>query len=329
LGALSVKNGTGNADNVTSLFEGQTATNGITSIIRADGYISGTTLHTSGFTANSTGISASTASATTIFTSGFTANTTGLSATTVSATTYYNLPLDIRVTGGTYSSGIATFTNNTGGTFTVTGFTTTGLTTTGVNVGGGVGIYSGFSGTSLVFKTLTSTATTINIINNSDSVNLETNAGVAVVPIATSNVSIGTGSNDYYLNFKVPYNLIVKSVTFSVSIAGSDNVRFGIYRGQDLTAILVGQSAASGVSTINTFNITAESGQNLSFNAGEWMVIGVAVAGTTTNLYGSDCPANNAIAWTNTTDSGGGFPVNPRSKAGTRTSFPSVEINVV
>jgi hypothetical protein len=59
------------------------------------------------------------------------------------------------------------------------------------------------------------------------------------------------------------------------------------------------------------------------------MVIGVAVAGTTTNLYGSDCPANNAIAWTNTTDSGGGFPVNPRSKAGTRTSFPSVEINVV
>ena len=123
LGALSVKNGTGNADNVTSLFEGQTVTNGVTSIIRADGYISGTTLHTSGFTANSTGISASTVSATTIFTSGFTANTTGLSATTVSATTYYNLPSDTLQQVYTASTAPRITTNNTLGSLRVRGGT--------------------------------------------------------------------------------------------------------------------------------------------------------------------------------------------------------------
>ena len=123
LGALSVKNGTGNADNVTSLFEGQTVTNGVTSIIRADGYISGTTLHTSGFTANSTGISASTVSATTIFTSGFTANTTGLSATTVSATTYYNLPSDTLQQVYTASTAPRITTNNTLGSLRIRGGT--------------------------------------------------------------------------------------------------------------------------------------------------------------------------------------------------------------
>jgi hypothetical protein len=153
--------------------------------------------------------------------------------------------------------------------------------------------------------------------------------GVKVIPIATSNTAIGTGSNDYYLNFKVPYNLTISKVDFSVSVAGSDSVRIGIYRGQDLTAVLVGQSAGGTVSTLNSVSIVAEVGQNLSFSAGEWMVIGVAVGGTTTNLFGMSCPVNNLIAWTNTTDSTGGFPTNPRIKAGTRTSFPSIEINIV
>ena len=154
------------------------------------------------------------------------------------------------------------------------------------------------------------------------------NAGVLVVPIATSSVAVGTGSNDYYLNFKIPYNLTISKVDFSVSIAGSDSVRIGIYRGQDLTAVLVGQSSGGTVSTLNSVPIVAESGQNLTFSGGSWIVIGVAVGGTTTNLYGSACPANNLIAWTNTTDSSGGFPTNPRSKGGTRTSFPSIEITL-
>jgi hypothetical protein len=154
------------------------------------------------------------------------------------------------------------------------------------------------------------------------------NAGVLVVPIATSSVAVGTGSNDYYLNFKIPYNLTISKVDFSVSTAGSDSVRIGIYRGQDLTAVLVGQSAGGTVSTLNSVSIVAESGQNLTFSGGSWVVIGVAVGGTTTNLYGSACPVNNLIAWSNTTDSSGGFPANPRSKAATRTSFPSIEITL-
>jgi hypothetical protein len=255
---------------------------------------------------------ATSVSATTISTPSFTANNGGITATTVSATTYYNLPTDIRVTGGTYNAGTATFTNNTGGTFNVTGFSTGSSTFSGGTVSGATTFTNGLTANTI-------SATTYQNLPNS---------GVLVVPIATSSVSIGTGSNDYYLNFKVPYNLTISKVDFSVSIAGSDSVRIGIYRGQDLTAVLVGQSAGGTVSTLNSVSIVAESGQNLTFSGGSWIVIGVAVGGTTTNLYGSACPSNNLIAWTNTTDSAGGFPANPRSKGGTRTSFPSIEITL-
>jgi hypothetical protein len=225
-----------------------------------------------------------------------------MKATTVSATTYFNLPTDVSVTGVTYSSNTFNFTNNTGGTFNVLFNTVTGLTSSGT------------------ISTSVLSATTYQNLPNS---------GVAVVPIATSSVAIGTGSNDYYLNFKIPYDLTISKVDFSVSTAGSDSVRIGIFRGQDLTAVLVGQSASSTVSTLNSFSIVAESGQNLTFSGGSWIVIGVAVGGTTTNLFGSACPVNNLIAWSNTTDSEGGFPTNPRIKGGTRTSFPSIELHIV
>jgi hypothetical protein len=156
LGAVTIKNGTVNPDNTTRLLEGVTATNGVTSFVRADGYISGTTFQSNGFIGNNDGVTASTLNIITLgsgtsitnlgidvngrvvsgttggstFTggtvNGATIFTNGLTANTISATTYYNLPTDVYVTGGTYSSGTATFTNNTGGTFSVTGFTTGG-----------------------------------------------------------------------------------------------------------------------------------------------------------------------------------------------------------
>jgi hypothetical protein len=91
LGSLTLKNGTGNADNVSNLFEGQNTSGTVTSFIRADG---------------------------------------GFSGLSISATTYYGLPTDIRVTGGTFNKGTSTltFTNNTGGTFNVTGLTDTFVT---------------------------------------------------------------------------------------------------------------------------------------------------------------------------------------------------------
>ena len=157
LDGLSIKNGTGNADNITRLLEGQTASNGVTSFIRADGYISGTTFESNGFRANNGGATATTLNIRTIgsgisltnlgidssgnvvtgttggstFTGGTVTGPTtflnGLTATTISASTYYGLPKDVYVTGGTYNGGNTVFTNNTGGTFTVTGLTASGM----------------------------------------------------------------------------------------------------------------------------------------------------------------------------------------------------------
>jgi len=62
-GALSIQNGTGAADNVTNLFEGRNTATSITSFIRSDGLISGSSVAA-----------------------------VSISATTVSATTYLNLP---------------------------------------------------------------------------------------------------------------------------------------------------------------------------------------------------------------------------------------------
>jgi len=164
LGGVSIKNGTGNADNVSQLLQGQNVSGATTSFIRADGLISASTLSTIGFTAN----------------------TGGLTALTISATTYLNLPTDVFVTGGTYSAGTTTFTNNTGGTFNVTGFYTgttdvfvtggtyssgdttitftnnTGgtFTVTGITSGGG-------SGTSVTGGTFNYTTNTLTL-NNSD-----------------------------------------------------------------------------------------------------------------------------------------------------------------
>ena len=75
-GALSIKNGTGNADNVTRLLEGLNTAGNATSFIRADGDISGTTLQTNGFTANSGGLTATTMSATSTINSGTLTTTT-------------------------------------------------------------------------------------------------------------------------------------------------------------------------------------------------------------------------------------------------------------
>jgi hypothetical protein len=157
LDGLSIKNGTGNPDNITRLFEGITATNGSTSFIRADGYISGTTFQSNSFIANNGGATATTFNILTLgsgtsitnlgvdingrvvtgttggstFTGGTVTGptnfTNGLTANTISATTYYNLPIDVYSTGGTYNGGNIYITNNTGGTFNISGLTASGF----------------------------------------------------------------------------------------------------------------------------------------------------------------------------------------------------------
>ena len=157
LDGLTIKNGTGNADNITRLIEGVNSSNNVTTFIRADGYISGTTFQSNSFIANNGGATATTFNILTLgsgtpltnlgvdingrvvsgttggstFTggavTGATNFTNGLTANTISATTYYNLPIDVRVTGGTYNGANITFVNNTGGTFNVTGLTASGF----------------------------------------------------------------------------------------------------------------------------------------------------------------------------------------------------------
>lgn len=109
LDGLSIKNGTGNADNVTRLLEGITSTNGVTSFIRADGYISGTTFQSNGFIANNGGATASTL------------NILSLG----SGTSITNLGIDIngRVVSGTTGGSIFTGGTVTGSTNFISGLT--------------------------------------------------------------------------------------------------------------------------------------------------------------------------------------------------------------
>lgn len=140
LGALTIKNGTGNADSTTHLLEGQNTAGSTTSFITAAGgfsgssvsattyyglptdvYVTGSTYSNNTFTfTNNTGGTFNTLFNTV---TGLTVNGS-LFSNILSATTYQNLPKDIFVTGGTYSAGTAEFTNNSGGTFSVTGFST-------------------------------------------------------------------------------------------------------------------------------------------------------------------------------------------------------------
>jgi hypothetical protein len=97
LDGVSIKNGTGNADNTTNLLEGINSSDVTTSFIRADGAISGssvsaTTIYASQYlNLPSASFSGGTVSGPTNFTGGLTANT-------ISATTYQNLPNNFLIT---------------------------------------------------------------------------------------------------------------------------------------------------------------------------------------------------------------------------------------
>jgi hypothetical protein len=168
LDGLTIKNGTGNADAITRLLEGQNTAGSVTSYITAAG-----------------GFSGSSVSAVTITTPSVTANANGLTATTISATTYQNLPTDIRVTGATYSNNTFTYTNNTGGTYNVLFNTLTGLTVNGNLSVTGDTTSNRFSGST---NTITGTKGTV-ITNGSTT--------TAFINVSGSNTVGGTGYTDF------------------------------------------------------------------------------------------------------------------------------------
>lgn len=120
LDGLSIKNGTGNADNVTNVLESVNSLSNTTAFIRADGTISGSTIYGNG--ANLFGLNYITGGT---FNSGNkTLTITSATGQTINITGF----TDTFVTGGTKTGSNVLFTNNTGGTFTVSGFTDTFVT---------------------------------------------------------------------------------------------------------------------------------------------------------------------------------------------------------
>jgi len=175
------------------------------------------------------------------------------------------------------------------------------------------------------FKTPTGTNLQVLLANGSIDNNLFKLApkNWDVVPSSISNGSMAANSWDYYINEQVPFDMYINKIRVQYITAGSDNSKFAIYRGNDLTATLVAQTALIPAASISqpftTITFAAEIGQNTYFARNENIVIAYSSSGTSTRISTvSIATGNTNASWYNTTESAsaGGFPLNPRSKAG-------------
>jgi hypothetical protein len=182
---------------------------------------------------------------------------------------------------------------------------------------------SGVFHSSIGFKTQTGTAAQVLCANGTIDNNLFKMArkNWDVIPLNISNGSMVANSWDYYMNDQVPYDMYISKIRVNYSTGGSDTSRFAIYRGNDLAAILVAQTALLAAGSITqpytTLDFVAISGQNTYFSKDEGIVIAYSSGGTSTRistvLVGT---GNTNLGWYNTTESVGGFLNNPKSKAG-------------
>ena len=143
------------------------------------------------------------------------------------------------------------------------------------------------------------------------------------------NTSSTANSWDWYLNEIITQDITITAIRLAPSVKGSDPTRVAIYRGNNLTATLVGQSAskpsAALIKPYTTYTLVAETGQNLSFSRGDEIVFALAVGGTSTRFRSTTSLGDQDLAWYNTTDSQpSGFPANPRTKTGATGMFPAV-----
>ena len=299
LDGLSIKNGTGNADNITNLLEGLDTSGSTTSFIRADG---------------------------------------GISGSSISAVTYYNLPTDIRVTGGTKSGSVITFTNNTGGTFNVTGVTDTFVTggtynrntgvTTFTNSSGGTFTVTGYMTTAVTGGTYSAgTITLTGIIGNSTG-NISTITGLTTTFTGgtvtgatnfTGGLSANTISATTYQN--LPIDVRVTGGTYSSGSATFTNNTGGTFNvtgflSNATTAVTLSSNVLSVTSsggTPTTTTINAATGG--TYSNGTITLSGTGSLSTITGLFtgGTDVRVtgatynNNTFTFTNNT--GGTFNV--------------------
>jgi hypothetical protein len=172
LDGLSIKNGTGNADNVTSLLQGLNSGGTVTSFIRADGVFSGTSVF------------ATTISATTI-------STTTITATTISATTY-------DVIGGTIENNGLQFIY-TGNSIGITDTNLSGWGTSGNEIaignGGPLSLSTGSHNIAIGYNSLSANTTGLNNIGiggNTLHLNQAGQGNVVIGKDAGSNVTSGS-----------------------------------------------------------------------------------------------------------------------------------------
>ena len=314
LNGVSIRNGTGGADNVTSLLQGQNTAGTTTSFIRADGAFSGTSIYGTGLSAttisattyqNLPGSSASNCQTTFYVTnisgcspvnmltevkmiSGLTVTGAGyftgtVTASTISATTYSNLPTDIRTTGGTYSNNTFTFTNNTGGTYSVLFNTVTGLT-----VNGELTITGNTSAQGLTATTISAT-TYQNLPSQSgtgvSSLSYASTTGVLTLT-KNDSTTLTAGTFTYLTGSSYSNNV----VTFTNNLGSTSNITINTVTGLTVNGILTvtGNTSAQGLTATT---ISATTYQNLPTD--------VRVTGATYS--------NNTFTYTNNT--GGTFSV--------------------
>jgi len=150
-------------------------------------------------------------SGSTLETGGFIANSNGVFANIISGATYQNLPKDVFVTGGSYNAGssVLTFTNNTGGTFTING----------VSTGATIGTYlTGASYSNNILSFTTNSGTTSNVTIN-------TMSGLTV----NGTLSTATLSATTYLNLPTDVRVTGGtysngSLTFTNNTGGTFNI---------------------------------------------------------------------------------------------------------
>lgn len=132
----------------------------------------------------------------------------------------------------------------------------------------------------------------------------------------------------FFINYTIPADITVTTAKIAFSTSGSGITCCAIYRGSGPTAVLVGQSnQVITPNDVQSYTMTAETGQNLSFTGGEDVVLAVSLDSTVSKPYGIECPDTLSVAWFEGTEvvSGGSFPATATQQDGTISEMPVVQ----
>lgn len=132
----------------------------------------------------------------------------------------------------------------------------------------------------------------------------------------------------FFINYTIPADITVTTAKMAFSTSGSGITCCAIYRGSGPTAVLVGQSnQVATPSDVQSYTMTAETGQNLSFTGGEDVVLAVSLDSTVSKPYGIECPDTLSVAWFEATEviSGGSFPATATQQDGTIGEMPAIQ----